>query len=386
MIVNRVWQYHFGRGLVATVERLRPARRAAQPPRAARLAGRPVRRARAGALKPLHRLILTSATYRQAAGTRAARGRAADRPREPLALADGHPPARRRADPRRDAGRQRRARRRDRRAERRAATEPRRTIYTKVIRNSPRPAARRLRRPRRLRQHRPARRDDDADPGPLADQRRLDARPRRGARRPARSRRPRHRPSRALVDRAYRLAFGRPPDRARGATRPLRFLRDAAVADRRPRTAAGTPAASEQAADRLLPCPAELRTNSSTSIESMIQTEPADAEAGRCATEIRPCARSPTRRSARARDMLLRGRRRASAPWPWPGCSGRDRARRRPDRPSPLGPRPPHVPARAKSVIFLFMEGGPSHIDMFDPKPLLNQLGGQAAARRASSR
>ena len=34
-------------------------------------------------------------------------------------------------------------------------------------------------------------------------------------------------------------------------------------------------------------------------------------------------------------------------------------------------------PATAKSVIFLFMEGGPSHIDLFDPKPLLNQLSGQ---------
>src|SRR4051794_34396870 len=33
--------------------------------------------------------------------------------------------------------------------------------------------------------------------------------------------------------------------------------------------------------------------------------------------------------------------------------------------------------AKAKSVIFLFMAGGPSHIDTFDPKPLLNQLDGQ---------
>jgi hypothetical protein len=34
-------------------------------------------------------------------------------------------------------------------------------------------------------------------------------------------------------------------------------------------------------------------------------------------------------------------------------------------------------PAKAKSVIFLFMEGGPSHIDTFDPKPLLNELAGK---------
>ncbi len=39
--------------------------------------------------------------------------------------------------------------------------------------------------------------------------------------------------------------------------------------------------------------------------------------------------------------------------------------------------RKPHFPATAKSVIFLFMEGGPSHIDLFDPKPLLNELAGQ---------
>ena len=34
-------------------------------------------------------------------------------------------------------------------------------------------------------------------------------------------------------------------------------------------------------------------------------------------------------------------------------------------------------PATARSVIFLFMEGGPSHIDTFDPKPELNRLAGQ---------
>src|SRR6056297_4320580 len=39
--------------------------------------------------------------------------------------------------------------------------------------------------------------------------------------------------------------------------------------------------------------------------------------------------------------------------------------------------REPHFRPRAKRVIFLFMEGGPSHIDMFDPKPLLNELHGQ---------
>src|ERR1051325_120331 len=44
---------------------------------------------------------------------------------------------------------------------------------------------------------------------------------------------------------------------------------------------------------------------------------------------------------------------------------------------SPLAAKPGHFPARAKSVIFLFMEGGPSHLDTFDPKPKLNELAGQ---------
>jgi hypothetical protein len=40
---------------------------------------------------------------------------------------------------------------------------------------------------------------------------------------------------------------------------------------------------------------------------------------------------------------------------------------------SPLDPKPPHFPARAKRIIFLFMKGGPSHVDTFDPKPLLDR-------------
>lgn len=39
--------------------------------------------------------------------------------------------------------------------------------------------------------------------------------------------------------------------------------------------------------------------------------------------------------------------------------------------PHPLSPKEPHLPAKAKSVIFLFMSGGVSHIDSFDPKPKL---------------
>jgi len=42
--------------------------------------------------------------------------------------------------------------------------------------------------------------------------------------------------------------------------------------------------------------------------------------------------------------------------------------------PNPLAPKPGHFPARAKNVIFLMMEGGPSHIDTFDPKPMLAKM------------
>src|SRR5256885_631359 len=38
---------------------------------------------------------------------------------------------------------------------------------------------------------------------------------------------------------------------------------------------------------------------------------------------------------------------------------------------NPLAPRAPHFPAKAKRVIFLYMSGGVSHIDSFDPKPKL---------------
>ncbi len=41
---------------------------------------------------------------------------------------------------------------------------------------------------------------------------------------------------------------------------------------------------------------------------------------------------------------------------------------------SPLTPKQGHLPSRAKQVIFLMMEGGPSHIDTFDPKPALQRF------------
>src|SRR5262245_43522221 len=43
----------------------------------------------------------------------------------------------------------------------------------------------------------------------------------------------------------------------------------------------------------------------------------------------------------------------------------------------PEPPRANPAPGRARHAIFLFMQGGPSHIDTFDPKPLLRRLHGQ---------
>src|SRR6059058_4940147 len=44
---------------------------------------------------------------------------------------------------------------------------------------------------------------------------------------------------------------------------------------------------------------------------------------------------------------------------------------------NPLAPRSPHFEPKARRVIFLFMNGGPSHVDTFDPKPLLNKHNGE---------
>ncbi|MDQ3013886.1 MAG: DUF1501 domain-containing protein [Acidobacteriota bacterium] len=44
---------------------------------------------------------------------------------------------------------------------------------------------------------------------------------------------------------------------------------------------------------------------------------------------------------------------------------------------NPLAPKPPHFAPKAKAVIFLFMVGGPSHLETFDPKPMLDKLHGQ---------
>jgi hypothetical protein len=46
---------------------------------------------------------------------------------------------------------------------------------------------------------------------------------------------------------------------------------------------------------------------------------------------------------------------------------------------NPLAPKAPHFAPKAKRVIFLFMNGGPSHVDTFDPKPMLATRSGEPA-------
>ena len=48
----------------------------------------------------------------------------------------------------------------------------------------------------------------------------------------------------------------------------------------------------------------------------------------------------------------------------------------------PLAPRQPHFAAKAKSVIYLYMDGGPSQVDTFDPKPRLAAESGKPFAMK----
>jgi hypothetical protein len=54
--------------------------------------------------------------------------------------------------------------------------------------------------------------------------------------------------------------------------------------------------------------------------------------------------------------------------------------------PGPLAPKLGPIPAKAKSCIFLMMEGGPSHIDTFDPKPKLDELHLQEFVRQGETK
>src|SRR5271167_3597447 len=59
------------------------------------------------------------------------------------------------------------------------------------------------------------------------------------------------------------------------------------------------------------------------------------------------------------------------------GLSSFASAAQSPGKKSPLAPKAPHCPARAKRVIFLCMHGAPSHVDTFDFKPRLTADSGK---------
>src|SRR4051812_26131771 len=58
------------------------------------------------------------------------------------------------------------------------------------------------------------------------------------------------------------------------------------------------------------------------------------------------------------------------------GLLSRDLARAQ-DLANPMAPKPPHFPAKIKSIIYLYMAGGPSQFELFDDKPALRKLDGQ---------
>src|SRR5437588_4171011 len=56
-------------------------------------------------------------------------------------------------------------------------------------------------------------------------------------------------------------------------------------------------------------------------------------------------------------------------------------APRPPQGTNPLTPKAPHFPGKAKRVLHIFANGGPSHVDTFDPKPLLAKYAGKPLPR-----
>ncbi|MFO0843081.1 MAG: DUF1501 domain-containing protein [Gemmataceae bacterium] len=73
------------------------------------------------------------------------------------------------------------------------------------------------------------------------------------------------------------------------------------------------------------------------------------------------------------------GRRSRSRRVRLPGLRGPGPRGRRAGREGQPRPKPTHFPARAKRVVFLCMNGGPSHVDLFDYKPELNRRSGESS-------
>ncbi|MBI2827273.1 MAG: DUF1501 domain-containing protein [Planctomycetia bacterium] len=84
-----------------------------------------------------------------------------------------------------------------------------------------------------------------------------------------------------------------------------------------------------------------------------------------------------TRREALSRAALGMGSMALAALLGEEGLLGRFAAAAGHVTPNDTLPRPPHFAARAKRVVLLFQHGGPSHVDLFDPKPALEKYSGQ---------
>ena len=96
--------------------------------------------------------------------------------------------------------------------------------------------------------------------------------------------------------------------------------------------------------------------------------------------------------TAAAANLLLPGRRRVARRRPGvaagPGSCGRQQPRsgtESRDRVYDLQPRQPHFEPKATSVIQFFMNGGPSQVDLFDPKPALERYAGKPPGRDLAS-
>jgi hypothetical protein len=92
-------------------------------------------------------------------------------------------------------------------------------------------------------------------------------------------------------------------------------------------------------------------------------------------TEGGPAGRPPNRREALARCGMGFGALGLAAML---GEAGLLAPARADDATNPLLPRRPPLPARAKHVIHIFLNGGPSHVDTFDPKPALARYAGKS--------
>ena len=345
------------RGDRPDAQQLRQARHAADPPGVARLAGAdPSSWSRGWSIKAMHRLIMLSAAYQQSSVPDA--GDAPGRPGQPPAAAACTAAGWRR---------------------RRSATAcspwpagstttrggpafediaiPRRTIYLRTVR-SDRSSFRIALRRRRPAAHRRAAGDSTVAPQALFlmnDPFVVGAG--HGAGRACAS--AARRAIATRIDWLYQHCLARP---ANGREIEIGLAAPAPARDTAP---------AEVAWEVLSRC-CSARTNSSTSIDGIDPSAEPQPWRLSCGRDIPGCLQPPPD-AADVRQRLRHARRRRPAV-----ADGRVPRSRRggwyPSADQLQSARPssrPMFPARAKRVIFLFMSGGPSHVDTFDPKPRL---------------